>query len=59
MKQSKKYYKSNKEVLKEQARNKYRKLSEEEKKIKKRHGKNRYKNMSKKSLNEYQKSYRD
>ena len=39
-------YKNNKERLKEQARDKYRSLSEEEKNIKREYGKNRYHNMS-------------
>ena len=39
-------YKNNKEVLREQARNKYRELSEEENEIKKRYWRNKYKNMS-------------
>ena len=55
------YYENDKERLREQARDKYRPLSEE--KIKKReHGKNRYHNMSEEKkirLKEYQKSYRE
>ena len=43
---AKKYYENNKEVLRENAKNKYQKLSEEEKKIKREHGRNRYHNMS-------------
>ena len=43
---AKDYYKNNKERLKEQARDKYRSLSEEEKNIKREYGKNRYHNMS-------------
>ena len=56
---AKDYYKNDKERLREQARNKYRNLSEEEKKNKKReHGKKRYHSMSeekKQRLKEYQK----
>ena len=47
--------------LREQARNKYRELSEKEKDIKREHGRNRYKNMSeenKQELKECQKNYR-
>ena len=40
------YHKNNKEKLKEQARDKYRSLSEEEKNKKREYGKNRYHNMS-------------
>ena len=43
---AKDYFKNNKEVLREQAKNKYRKLSEEEKNIKDRLWRNRYHNMS-------------
>ena len=42
---AKDYYKNNKERLKEQARDKYRSLSEEEKSKKREYGKNRYHNM--------------
>ena len=42
---AKQYYK-NKERLREQAKNKYRELSDEGKNIKREHGKNRYHNMS-------------
>ena len=55
---AKDYYKNNKEVLSEKAKNKYRELSEEEKNIKKEYGRNWYKNMSedkKQILKEYQK----
>ena len=56
-----KYYcKNNKERLKEQARDKYRSLSEEQKNKKREYGKNRYHNMSeekKQRLKEYQKNY--
>ena len=58
---AKDYYENDKERLREQARDKYRNLSEE--KIKKRkYGKNRYLNMSeekKKRLKEYQKNHRE
>ena len=58
---AKDYYKNNQERLREQARNKYRNLSEEEKNKKREHGKNRCLNMSeekKQRLKEYQKNYR-
>ena len=48
--------------LREQARNKYGNLSEEENNKKREYGKNRYRNMSeekKKRLKEYQKNYRE
>ena len=51
------YYQRNKEILREQARNKYRNLSEEDKNKKREYGKNRY-HMSeekKQKLKEYQK----
>ena len=54
------YYENDKERLREQARDKYRNLSEEEKNKKREYGKNRYLNMSeekKKRLKEYQKNY--
>ena len=57
---AKDYYKNDKERLREQARDKYRNLSEEEKNKKREYGKNRYHNMSeekKKRLKEYQKNY--
>ena len=57
---AKDYYKNDKERLREQARKKYRKLSEEEKNKKREYGKNRYRNMSeeiKQRLKEYQKNY--
>ena len=57
---AKDYYKNNKEVLTDKARNKYRELSEEEKNIKREYGRNRYQNMSeedKERLIEYQKNY--
>ena len=43
---AKDYYENDKERLREQARDKYRKLSEEEKSKKRGYGKNRYHNMS-------------
>ena len=55
---AKDYYENIKERLKEQARNKYRNLSEEEKNKKRESGKNRYRDMSeekKQRLKEYQK----
>ena len=54
------HYKNNKERLKEQARGKYRSLSEKEKNKKRENGKNRYHNMSeekKQRLKECQKEY--
>ena len=57
---AKNYYQNDKERLREQAKDKYRKLSEEEKIKKREYGKNRYLNMSeekKKKLKEYQKHY--
>ena len=50
------YYQRNKGILRVQARDKYRNLSEEEKNLKREYGKNRYRNMSgekKKKLKEY------
>ena len=55
------YYENDKGRLKEQARDKYRKLSEEEKNKKREYGRNRYRDMSKEKkqkLKEYQKKYR-
>ena len=55
---AKDYYKNNKVRLREQARDKYRNLSEEEKNKKREYGKNRYHNMSeekKQRLKEYPK----
>ena len=55
-----KYYKNNKEILRETAKNKYRELSEEEKNVRREYGRNRYHNMSeekKQRLREYQKYY--
>ena len=43
---AKNYYKNDKERLREQARDKYRNLSEEEKNEKRKYGRNRYHNMS-------------
>ena len=54
-------YENNKQRLREQARDKYRNLSEGEKNKKREYGKNRYHNMSeekKQRLKEYQKNYR-
>lgn len=52
------YYINNQEALKENARNGYRNLSEEEKKVKRAYGRDRYRNMTedeKNGLKEYQK----
>ena len=57
----KEYYKNKKELLREQAKNEYRSLSEDEKDIKKQYQKDRYHNMSdeeKQRLEDYQKNYR-
>ena len=43
---AKDYYGNDKERLREQARDKYRNLSEEEKNKKREYGRNRYRNMS-------------
>ena len=54
------YYENDKKRLRQQARGKYRNLSEEEKTKKREYGKNRYHNMSeekKQRLKEYQKNY--
>ena len=59
---AKDYYENDKERLREQARDKYRNLSEEEKNKKREYGKNRYHNMSEEKkirLKEYQKNYRE
>ena len=59
---AKDYYENDKERLREQARDKYRNLSEEEKNLKKEYGKNRYRNMSKEKkqrLKKYQTNYRE
>ena len=56
------YYENDKERLREQARDKYRNLSEEDKSKKREYGKNRYHKMSKvtkQKLTEYQKDYRE
>ena len=56
------YYENDKETLREQARDKYRNLSEEEKNKKREYEKNRYLNMSeekKQRLKEYQKNYHE
>ena len=57
---AKDYCENNKDRLREQARDKYRNLSDEEKNIKREYGKNRYHKMSaekKTRLKEYQKNY--
>ena len=57
---AKDYYENKKGRLREQARDKYRNLSEEEKNKKREYGKNRYHNMSEEKkirLKEYQKNY--
>ena len=54
------YYKNDKEGLRDNARDKYRSLSEEKKDKKKEYGRNSYHNMSeekKQKLKDYQKSY--
>ena len=59
---AKDYYKNDKEKLREQARDKFRNLSEEEKNEKPKYGRNRYHNMSeekKQRLKEYQKKNRE
>ena len=59
---SKDYYKDDKERWREQARDKYRNVSEEEKNKKREYGKNRCRIMSeeeKKRLKEYLKNYRE
>ena len=58
--EQKDYYKNSKERLREQARDKYRSLSEEEKNKKRECGKNRYHNMSeeKKQTKRIPKKYR-
>ena len=56
------YYENDEKRLKEQARDKYRNLSEEDKNKKREYGRNRYHNMSeekKQKLKEYQKNYRE
>ena len=59
---AKDYYENGNERLREQARDKYRSLSEEENNKTREYGKNRYHNMSdgkKKRLKECQKNYRE
>ena len=59
---AKEYYKDNKELLQERAKNKYRSLSEDEKDIKKQYQNTRYHNMSdeeKPRLKDYQNNYRE
>ena len=59
---AKDYYENDKERLREQARDKYRNLSQEDKKKKREYVKNRYHNMSKEKkqkLKEYQKKCRE
>ena len=61
---AKDYYENDKERLREQVRDKYRNLSEEEEEEEKReYGNNRYRNISEKKtkqrLKEYQKNYRE
>ena len=59
---AKDYYENDKKRLREQARDKYRNLSEEEKNKKREYGKNWYLNMSdekKKRLKKYQKNNRE
>ena len=56
------YYENDKEILTEQARDRYRNLSEEEKNKTKEYGKNRYRNMpeeKKQRLKEYLKNCRE
>ena len=58
---AKDYYESDKDRLREQARDKYRNLSEEEEHKKREYGKNRYHMSEEKKtrLKEYQKNYRE
>ena len=59
---AKDYYENEKERLREQARDKYRHISEEEKNKKREYRKNRYHDMSEEKkirLKEYQKNYRE
>ena len=53
------YYENDKERLREEARDRYRNLSEEEKNKKREYGKNRYRNMPEDKEKEYQKNYRE
>ena len=58
---AKKYDKNNKERLREESKNRYRKLSNEEREIKREYGRSKYHNMSEKNkqrIKEYQKNYR-
>ena len=60
LKRGKGYYKNDKKRLRDQARDKYRNLSEEGKTKKREYGRNRYCNMSrekKKGLKKYQQNY--
>ena len=57
---AKKYYENDNKRLRDQARDKYTNLSDEEKNKKREYGKNRYHNMSeekRQKLKEYQKNY--
>ena len=56
------YNENNKEILRDQAKDKYKNLSEEDKNKKRECGKNRYHSMSeekKQKLKQYQKKYRE
>ena len=54
---AKDYYKYNKERLKEQVRDRYRRLSEEEKNKRRVYGKNRYRNMPEEILEKAKEKY--
>ena len=54
---AKDYHKNNKERLKEQARDKYRSLSEEEKNKRREYGKDRYRNMCEEILQKAKEKY--
>ena len=56
---AKDYYKNNKVRLREQARDKYRNLSEEEKNKKREYGKNRYLNTPEEKKQRLSKNYRE
>ena len=59
---AKDYYKNDKERLRDNTRDKYRNLPEEEKNVKREYGRNGYRNVSeekKQRLKEYQKNYRE
>ena len=59
---AKAYCENNKEILREKAKNRYRKLSADEKDLKKQYQKDRYNNMTleeKQKYKEYQKKYRE